>query len=89
MKTIEQAKADWKTARFELGAWISELLTFCSKMAPAAVPGFDRPELGAIFSPPELAVTCSEKAPASAGALQFVRQQSQPTLSSSSNSPAP
>lgn len=34
-------------------------------------------------------VTYSEKAPAEAGALHFLRQQSRPSLSSSSNSPAP
>jgi O6-methylguanine-DNA--protein-cysteine methyltransferase len=34
-------------------------------------------------------VTYSEKAPASAGALHFLRQQSRPSLSSSSNTPAP
>ena len=34
-------------------------------------------------------VTYSEKAPAEAGALHFLRQQSQPSLSSSNNTPAP
>ena len=34
-------------------------------------------------------VTYSEKAPAEAGALHFLRQQSRPSLSSSSNTPAP
>ena len=34
-------------------------------------------------------VTYSEKAPALAGALHFLRQQSRPSLSSSSNTPAP
>ena len=33
--------------------------------------------------------TYSEKAPALAGALHFLRQQSRPSLSSSSNTPAP
>ena len=34
-------------------------------------------------------VTYSEKAPAEAGALHFLREQSRPSLSSSSNTPAP